>query len=756
MKVLIAMTTQFYKKEVNMSKEITLGRIEDAIDNGWSLRPVSGTKFINIDYEEGTKLADERFILNEVSDLNKFPPGITAVALIPELHEDFVCLDMDFLDEKLKSQIWSLLSSYKKSDLFLRLGNPDKMGQLWFKCYDQIKFASYKKLDIITTQKRCDAIGLYKAENDIEYEWPYKNPWENLPDELPIISKDLIDQVIETVTSFFGIDKKTRNSGSRHDALVDMAMLGVKANRRPNDILNDLFGSDEYKSLLGEPKRDANAEVANALSWAMRENAKYFVSYVNEKSEKKSGLDVYDIPPAPPKVEPYSFFDIIYRSIRRNQIVENKKMAVVTTLSICSWLLTLSCRFRGLAPNLFLLLIAPSGSGKSTSSQVINEIIKLDKRLKKSFGGNDIRTDSAIFATVQESPIVFYHIDEATKTIKSSKNKLGHNANIAEILSQLYSDYKDNDVPIALARIKNESYGVAIGAKAVLMMSSTESFWKVFDEENYTQGLGRRLFIVQSSDIPLQKKDKKYYKDFFFNQEKIAISMFLRGYLDKNGLFDTEDISDYGILKEVENKNGVKRKIYHKNCFKPNIQFEMSVDDEVELFLADQFIEDNNNFKIQAAGSGSTIQQRIANSRGELILKLAMIHAVCGKKLMAEGDRPTELVANINTMIKMDSIDWATKMFNYYMIGSTMEHLDSLYKKDIEIDKSNKVIEDFIERLKEKEVEDFMKSDQVVRNFFKNIGGADYRNKILKEMQARDLIIVDGDIDAYRCKVRLK
>ena len=56
---------------------------------------------------------------------------------------------------------------------------------------------------------------------------------------------------------------------------------------------------------------------------------------------------------------------------------------------------------------------------------------------------------------------------------------------MAEILSQLYSDYKDDDFPGALAKLKNETYGVGCGMKANLLMTSTERFWEIFDEENY-------------------------------------------------------------------------------------------------------------------------------------------------------------------------------------------------------------------------------------------------------------------------------
>lgn len=740
-------------------KEDTLEHISLAIENGWKLRPVGKVGFINKEYAEGTTLDDHNQILDDIEDLELFPPGIKCVALIGAHHEDFVCLDFDFKDEELSQIIWDVFSQYRKEDLFLRKGHPDKLGQFWFRSYDKINYGSYPKFDVITTQKRCDAIGQYKVvdNNDIEYKWPYRNPWDYTPEDLPIINKELINNIIEKVCGYFGEDVKNKGlaSSSRHDQLVKIATDGVSANRKADDILYDMFSSEAYKSLQQETKRNASQEVANAFSWAMKNKAKEFVAWKRKEDQGVQGLDIYEVPKIPPKVEKFSFFDIVFKAIRRNQVIDNKKMAYITTLAICSWVTSLSVRFRGMASNLFLLLIAPSGSGKTTTSRAIQEIIKLDKRLQKSYAGQDIRTDSAVFSSVQESPILFYHIDEATKLIKTSKSKGSYNSNIGEILSQLYSDFRDNDAPLVLARTKNESYGVAIGAKATMLMSSTERFWDIFDEENYTQGLGRRLFIVTTSEVPLQKKNQEYHEDFFTREEKIAIKMFLRGYLGNGDLFEDHDISQYEILKNVETENGIKRTHHYKTCKKPKGLFNLTADQETSEYLANDFVDENNNFKIKAAGSGSNIQQYVANSRSEFILKLSMIHAVCGKKLIATGDRPTELTAAINTVIDKKSIEYGTKTFSYYMVGSTLEKIDSLYNKDIDIDLSNKYIDELLEKLEEKEISEFKKSHDEIKYFFKNRGKTKTRDKILKEMKARNLIEIEGDLDSYGCKIKV-
>lgn len=722
-------------------------QIQLAIENGWKLRPVSGAKFINIDHAKDIPLDSEEMILTDADDLKLYPSGVTAVALASPLHDGFVCLDLDFKDEALKTQIWSLLASYNKHDLFLRIGNADKFGQLWFRTFDNIGFCSYKGIDVITTQKRCDAIGSYKGSDQL-YVWPYKNIWENSFDDLPIINEDLVDKIVDAVCKFYNIDKTQNNKQGRHDRLMQIAQNAVNSNKRINDILDDLFSSEAYSDLKKE--RNADVEVGNILSWIMKNEAKSFVKIINSGDSSKY-LNGYNIPIRPPRVEKFSLFDMIYRSIRRNQIIDNKRMAMATTLSICSWILTCGVRFRGIAPNLMLLLIAPSGSGKSTSTRAIKEIIKLEKRLKKSFGGQDIRTDAAIFSAVQQSPVNFYFIDEASKLLKSAKNKSSHNANVGEILSQLYSDFRDTDPPMALAKLKNESYGVAIGAKVVTLMSSTESFWRVFDEDNYTQGLGRRLFIITSTDIPLHSRRKKSYEEFFHHNEVMALRMFFNAYLGKEDLFEEVDIKDYEIVREIENKNGVRNVRYYDKCKKPRIIMDLSADEETIEYLDGKFIDEANDFKIKAASSGSNIQQYIANSRSEFIIKLAMIYAVCGKKMIPDSYNALQ----INTIIDMECIAWATEMFDYYMVGNNMEIMDSLFNKEVEIDKSKAVIEDFINKLQEKGANEFLKSDQFVRNFFKRIGGSTYRNKILQEMLASNLIEVEGELDSYKAKIRL-
>lgn len=733
-------------------KEEIFEQLESAIDNRWPMRPVKKTQFLNIGHEKNLKIDEPSQILESVEHLEKFPRGATGFAIIPKLLDGFVCIDLDFTDEALKEEVWALFKIYERKDLFLRTGNPKKIGQLWFRTYDAVPFCSYTGVDIITTQKRCDAIGYYKGDESIRYEWPYKSFFNHTPDDLPIITQVLVNNVLKVINKFYGDDTKvgSKNAGSRHDQIIELASLGINANNRVRDIIGTIMESDPFKSISKE--RNAVGETANAISWAMSNAVKNYVDIRISKDVPDE--TTYNIPLTPPSVEAKSFFDMVYKAIRRNQRIDNKRMAMVSTLSICSWILSLGVRFEDVCPNLMILLIAPSGSGKSTSTKAIKEIIKLEKKLKQSYFGQDIRTDSAIFSSVQESPVGYYNLDEASKLFKSMGNKGGHVQNLPEILSQLYSDYKESDPPQALAKLKSESYGVNIGAKINLLAYSTEAFWNDFSEDNYTQGLGRRLFIVTSSVTPVEKVDFEYSPEFFKDNEKEFIKMFMSTYIGGEDLYEEVNISEYKIVESITNDKGIKITKHHEFCKRPKIRHRLVADADTKKYLSGKFIKESNAFRKKASSSGSVIQEYVANSRAEFIKKFAIIHAVAGKRMVpVEFEKGEQVQVKVNTILRQDSIEWGKQMFDYYMIGSTMENIDSIFGKDDIIEKNSEIIDNVIDKMDELGLTKLKKSDKFFKNFFRRKGGSKYRNTILKEMIAKGLLTVDGDIDYFGCEI---
>lgn len=735
--------------------EVELSKLDEALENGWVFRPILRGAFLNIDHDKNTKLDEEKYLIRDLNDLEKLPNIPDRFAIIPSVFEGFVSVDMDFKEEALKKKIWALLGHYKKDDLFLRIGHKEKAGQLWFKTYDKINFSKAKNLDIITTQKRCDALGFYKDTQ--VYEWPYKKFWEHSFEDLPIISESLVEEIEKTVAEFYGIDITNKSEiSSRHDKLRDFVLDQYKAGRKPGHIYVAARETDEFKGILKDRPDKADKELVKMMQWGIEPFISQYFEFGITSNKLEDGRFQYKIPKNPPKVERKSFFDMLYRSIRRNQRIDNKRMAMATTLSICSWLMSLSVRFEDVCPNLMLLLIAPSGSGKSTSTKAIKEIMKIEPKLRLAYFGQDIRTDSAIFTSFEQSPVGLYNIDEASKLFKTISQKGGHGNNIPEILSQLYSDHKVTDPPVVLAKLKNESYGVCVGPKVNMIAYSTESFWKVFSEENYTQGLGRRLFILTSSIVPKEKENFEYSDKFFKENEKMLINMFFKSYIGQDSLFEEQDIRGYEIIRSITQKDGQRKVEKYEKCKKPRIKFNLKLDEETDVYLKGEFVKESNNFRVMASASGSPIQEYVSNSRAEFIKKLAMIYCVCGKEMKYTADNKDDFRLQINDTIDMDAIKWATDMFDYYMIGSTLENIDSVFKKEVEIDRNKSVIRNFVEELKSKEKIEFKKSDQVVRNFFKQIGGAQKRNAILKEMHSMGLIGLEGDLDGYNCLIKLE
>ena len=68
------------------------------------------------------------------------------------------------------------------------------------------------------------------------------------------------------------------------------------------------------------------------------------------------------------------------------------------------------------------------------------------------------------------------------------------------------------------------------------------------------------------------------------------------------------------------------------------------------------------------------------------------------------------------------TVEWAEKMYLYYMVNGLNYELESIYKKDL---KENQVINlgnSLIEKLIEKDVQEFMISEEPVKSFFKGNG----------------------------------
>ena len=179
-------------------------KIEQAISNGWKLRPLNKSGgYANKGYQNQVQVSRTDHILTKISDLKAYPKNyVSSVAVMPNLLDDFICLDFDFTEKpSLSKSLMAVLTSvFKKEELVCRTGSTAKLGQFWFKyeqAFDVSKKPKPKKVDLITWHPRCDAIGRYWKEKNQSYRHPYKKFYEITPEELPVIDEQTLDAIIQ-------------------------------------------------------------------------------------------------------------------------------------------------------------------------------------------------------------------------------------------------------------------------------------------------------------------------------------------------------------------------------------------------------------------------------------------------------------------------------------------------------------------------------------------------------------------------------
>lgn len=693
-----------------------LSSLQQAIENNWPMRPIRINKFINIEHQEDIALTDRSHILEDVSDLEFFPSGVTAFCVASPLVEDFVCIDLDFENDKeLEKEIFEVvLAGFKKEELFLRIGNPKKPGQIWFRCFDELEYYSDIALDVFTTQKRCDALGQYK-DTDLTYEWPYKKFWEHEPSDLPVIRKDQVEEVIEKVRAKYGSRKKEKGIGGRHDQLLEEARKFITPQTTPDRAMLHLMETDAYKDLVANPRKGGESPYKEALRIITRVikdkmDGQFYMPMIEEDSELQENPIMKFAEPTHPKVESQSFMDMTYKLIRRNQRVDNPIAAMGTTINLCSWLASLFARYEGLAPNLMILYVAESGGGKSSTIKIIKQLLKHIPELRNSFRSSNIGSTATLARFISEAPICNLNIDEFSKVMKNkNKEYLG---DLPEAICQWYSDFDDYGVPEALQSLKSETNGLAMGAKLVALMSTTPTVFKNFDESLFEQGMGRRLFpMIDNSFSPL-KRDFEFKKEYFLDFEIQVIKKVVENYIfNKDGeIFDTMDIFKYKFVKKIE-KGETE---FHGSCKKSRITLELRSCPELDEYLKKEFIDEINEMRKAARFFGSSISNYLANSAIEFCKKLAALHALFGRSM------DKNMLIRPNVEVTMKDFEWGKKMFGHYVIHEAMETYNEIFNKKQEIKAKNDMSQEFLKYLQEKKITSFTKSTKQVHNFFKD------------------------------------
>jgi len=438
------------------------------------------------------------------------------------------------------------------------------------------------------------------------------------------------------------------------------------------------------------------------------------------------------------EAEKDSVIDIIFRAVKRNQKRESTKMAFMTSLSVVSWLLSISTRYDDIAPNLLILYVAESGSGKSTSSKVINKILALDKRLMLTWGGSSIRSDSAFCEGFQKSPIRYYKFDEFSTILKGKKGQDSYTKGLAENMMQYYNDYGEGDFCKGIT-IREGSYGVCIDPKLSMLMFTSPAHFKEMDKDDFESGLGRRTFTIVDDDFNDREVGKEKQKEFFKEDEKQVLINFVNKYVlpmpeddeDKDffTMYDEVDITHAQILKQKS--KGRKGDIYFEKALAPRIVNRMKETPEVNKYMRYDFISYQNKLTQDSRKSADMKQRIIVNSIGEFMNKFMTIHSLAGRK-------------NPSLTIEMCSVEYALSHIKKYILGDLSQDIQTIYSDDNEqIDYLSKSIYQFQKRLKEKMKEDevFTVSDDIVKNFFQTPKRKKIRTEVFNNLLAKGVLI---------------
>lgn len=695
-----------------MNKEV-LCNIASAVENGWPLREVCEQA-----YTQKGKITDEKLLLKNGFSLDN---RSIAVGLMSNFIPNFVCLDFDFEDKDLKTQIIDRIKeSYKLEELFIRIGNRARLGQLWFICEDEVKGGNYSKLDIITRSKRCNAVGYHK-DSGLTYHWPHKSPVTHTPQDLPIIDKALVDEIIDMVQDHFGVEVKEGNlyNGSRHDGLFNLARDLSDKNMSPTDVYNTLIESDMYQGIEIDRPNACVGEVEGIVS-------AIFNNFIEEKKYK----DLYIPPSTPqtdftdkdfkyPKADRGSILDILYKACKRNQYKDAEQIALFSAVSCCAWLLSFSTRFDGTAPNLIINYVAKSGAGKSDSSRLIKAVAALDSNLRKSIQ-TSVNSLAQISKSLETSPNLFLYINEYASLLKKGKNTTSHIVGLEDKIMLLYSDFGENDLHVE--KIKDNAYGHCFGPKLNGLFFMTQASFSELDPSHFDAGLGRRMITIvdDTTYFVKPKKNKEIKKDAsYFNDYEIKkIKEFINAYVydnseenadEMNTLYEQVDISHENLINRVVNVKGKPSEVvYHTTALKPKILNYMDADEETTDYLFGEHIEKANRMIEEAAKSGSEKESVIVNSFSEFTKKFLMIGALCADKTPS-------------TVATMKAVRWAEGMVRGYMINDMKVNLNAIYSdEDKKTSYIKKQSEQFYTKLTSSETQTFTLSSNIARSFFRS------------------------------------
>jgi hypothetical protein len=407
----------------------------------------------------------------------------TGIGILTGPTSKILVLDVDSEDEAIKELIEGALPPHKYS----RIGNRNRLPARFYQASPEVikifESGERKNLTELKTEIKFGTFMVIPPSTHPKgYSYEWLNPQFQLVDKNSRVA-DLDDLPYFNLTMYNylhqineglkpdkgkrkedvftgGAIKSSESQAGSHPEISRVTVAAVLSGKTKEEVKKEVIKADKrYNTDLG---------YASFFDCSRRHKEKTFKGRTGEAAlnfwvddiynrkkdkvpkkpiEKEEALFETSIPKAPPQVESGSLFDFIFKATRDGQYVDNKKMALAVTLSVCGWLCSIGTRFMGVAPNLLILFVAPSGSGKSTSGQIINEFIEMFPGLAKTTKKGEPKTAAGFLNSFEESPVQYLIIDEATKLFRNSSLQNSHAANLAEDISEIYSDSRSRKVP---------------------------------------------------------------------------------------------------------------------------------------------------------------------------------------------------------------------------------------------------------------------------------------------------------------------
>jgi hypothetical protein len=198
----------------------------------------------------------------------------------------------------------------------------------------------------------------------------------------------------------------------------------------------------------------------------------------------------------------------LFQEVYSGSAVPRTRFSAASVLTILSTALGNKCKFMGMAPNLYSMVIAPSGFGKDYPLEYPAQLFS--QAGHDGLLNSDPASDSAVMDAFPTNRVQLFTIKEASALFKTLRggSSTPYTARIGDVLADLFTSanktfhgkrrMKDSD------NGKNKILGKCWSPYCVLLTSMTlESFKASVDGSTISQGLGGRfLYFIDDENKP--------------------------------------------------------------------------------------------------------------------------------------------------------------------------------------------------------------------------------------------------------------